>query len=99
MLGCAASDWSSIQTQEVPPAGQSAPLLELQTDSEGLQTVFLLSWPPPAQANGKLLHYELYRKLGEETGSQSTLLYRNISTFYHDQKLLPYTAYEYQVTV
>lgn len=98
LLGCAASDWSSIQTQEVPPAGQSAPLLELQTDSEGMQNIFLLSWSPPAQANGKLLHYALYRRLGEETGSRSTLLYRNISTSYHDQKLLPYTAYEYQVT-
>lgn len=98
LLGCAASDWSSIQTQEAPPAGQSAPLLELQTDSEGLQNIFLLSWSPPAQANGKLLHYELYRRLGEETGSQPTLVYRNISTVYHDHKLLPYTAYEYQVT-
>lgn len=97
LLGCAASDWSSIQTQEVPPAGQNAPLLELQTDSEGMQNIFLLSWSPPAQANGKLMHYELYRKLGEETGSRSTLIYSNISTSYHDHKLQPYTAYEYQV--
>lgn len=97
LLGCAASDWSLIQTQEVPPAGQSAPLLELQTDSEGMQSIFLLSWSPPAQANGKILHYELYRRLGEETGSQSTLIFHNISTSYHDHKLLPYTAYEYQV--
>lgn len=98
MLGCAASDWSSIQTQEVPPAGQSMPLLELQSDSKGMQNIFFLSWSPPAQANGKILHYELYRRLGEETGSQSTLVYRNISTSYRDHNLLPYTSYEYQVT-
>lgn len=98
LLGCAASDWSSIQTQEVPPSGQSAPLLELQSDLTGMQNIFLLSWSPPAQVNGKLLHYELYRRLGEETGSRSTLVYSNISTSYRDYKLLPYTAYEYQVT-
>ncbi|GAA6098731.1 usherin [Tachysurus ichikawai] len=97
LLGCAASDWSSIQTQEVPPAGQSMPLLELQSDSKGMQNIFFLSWSPPAQANGKILHYELYRRLGEETGSQSTLVYRNISTSYRDHNLLPYTSYEYQV--
>ncbi|KAF7704133.1 hypothetical protein HF521_021205 [Silurus meridionalis] len=97
LLGCAASDWSSIQTQEVPPAGQSAPLLELQTDSDGMQNIFFISWAPPVQANGKLLHYKLYRRLGEDIGSRPTLLYRNISSSYHDHKLLPYTAYEYQV--
>ncbi|XP_049320201.1 usherin isoform X1 [Astyanax mexicanus] len=99
LLGCAASDWASVQTQEAPPAGQSAPLLELQTDSEGMQTVFLLSWAPPTQSNGKLLHYELYRRPGEDTESHSApiLVYRNTSTSHHDRKLLPYTAYEYQV--
>lgn len=99
LLGCAASDWSSIQTQEAPPAGQSAPLLELQADSNGMQTVFLLSWSPPAQANGKLLHYELYRRLGDDSEghSSATLVYSNVSTSHHDRKLLPYTAYEYQV--
>ncbi|RXN20724.1 usherin [Labeo rohita] len=99
LLGCAASDWSSIQTLESPPAGQPAPLLELQTNPKGIQTVFLLSWSPPAEPNGKLLHYELYRKhvLDMESRSVTTLVYRNSSTSCHDDKLLPYTAYEYQV--
>ncbi|KAL7861387.1 hypothetical protein SRHO_G00128280 [Serrasalmus rhombeus] len=99
LLGCAASDWSSVQTQEAPPAGQSAPLLELQADSSGIQTAFLLSWSPPAQANGKLLHYELFRRLGEDAEGRSAaaLIYSNASTSHHDRDLLPYTAYEYQV--
>ncbi|KAK7153113.1 hypothetical protein R3I93_011118 [Phoxinus phoxinus] len=99
LLGCAASDWSSIQTLESPPAGQTAPLLELQTNPKGIQTVFLLSWSPPAEPNGKLLHYELYRKhvLDTESRSATTLVYRNSSTSCHDDKLLPYTAYQYQV--
>ncbi|KAI4904703.1 hypothetical protein NFI96_004043 [Prochilodus magdalenae] len=100
LLGCAASDWSSVQTQEAPPAGQPAPLLELQADSNNIQTVFLLSWSPPAQSNGKLLRYELYRRLAEDTAeirSAATLIYSNTSTSHHDRELLPYTAYEYQV--
>ncbi|XP_037397596.1 usherin [Pygocentrus nattereri] len=99
LLGCAASDWSSVQTQEAPPAGQSAPLLELQADSSGIQTAFLLSWSPPTQANGKLLHYELFRRLGEDAEGRSAaaLIYSNASTSHHDRDLLPYTAYEYQV--
>nr|XP_009291422.1 usherin [Danio rerio] len=99
LLGCAASDWSSIQTLESPPAGQPAPLLELQTNPKGLQTVFLLSWSPPTEPNGKLLHYELYRKhLSDmESRSVTTLVYSDSSTSCHDDKLQPYTAYEYQV--
>ncbi|XP_052001042.1 usherin [Xyrauchen texanus] len=99
LLGCAASDWSSIQTLESPPTGQPAPLLELQTNTKGIQTVFLLSWSPPTEPNGKLLYYELYRRQVSDTESRSasTLVYRNSSTSCHDDRLLPYTAYEYQV--
>uniref|UniRef100_A0A4W4GYM7 Usher syndrome 2A (autosomal recessive, mild) n=1 Tax=Electrophorus electricus TaxID=8005 RepID=A0A4W4GYM7_ELEEL len=99
LLGCTLSEWASVQTPEAPPAGQSPPLLELQADSKGMQTVFLLSWSPPAHTNGKLLHYELYRRLSEDAESQSaaSLVYRDVSTSYHDRGLLPYTPYEYQV--
>ncbi|XP_030630773.1 LOW QUALITY PROTEIN: usherin [Chanos chanos] len=99
LLGCAASDWASVQTLEAPPVGQSATLLELQTDARGLQTVFLLSWSPPSQPNGKLLHYEVYRRQAQsaEGVSAVTLLYRNTSTTHRDTDLLPYTLYEYQV--
>lgn len=100
LSGCAARDWSSVQTLESPPAGHPAPLLELHTNPKGIQTVLLLSWSPPAELNEKLLHYELYRKhsLDTESWSVTTLVYRNSSTSCHDDKLLPYTAYKYQVT-
>ncbi|KAM3624776.1 uncharacterized protein V6R79_001428 [Siganus canaliculatus] len=101
-LGCSSSDWSSVLTLEAPPAGQIAPLLDLQPDSHtGLQTTFLLTWSPPAQPNGRVLHYEVYRKLDPNTDSHrsdtATLVYKNLSTTYKDEALQPYTVYQYQV--
>lgn len=101
-LGCSASDWSSVLTLEAPPAGQAAPLLELQPDRHtGLQTTFLLTWSPPAQPNGRVLHYEVHRRLDHTTdapgGDGATLVYRNVSTAYKDEGLQPYTLYQYQV--
>uniref|UniRef100_A0A667ZN39 Usherin n=1 Tax=Myripristis murdjan TaxID=586833 RepID=A0A667ZN39_9TELE len=101
-LGCSSSDWSSILTLEAPPAGQTAPLLDLQPDTHsGLQTTFLLSWSPPAQPNGKILHYELYRRLDRTSeargGSVVTLVCKNVSTNCRDEGLQPYTSYQYQV--
>ena len=101
LLGCAASDWASVLTLESPPAGQPAPLLELQPDPEGIQTVFLLSWSPPATPNGRLLHYELLRRevLQGEGVTSAVRVYHNASASYRDTNLTPYTAYEYQVCI
>ncbi|KAM4602923.1 usherin [Polymixia lowei] len=100
-LGCSSSDWSSILTLESPPAGQTAPLLDLQPDTRtGLQTAFLLTWSPPAQPNGRILHYELYRRLDRTTvdrGGATMLVCRNVSASCRDEGLQPYTAYQYQV--
>ncbi|XP_074481361.1 usherin [Sebastes fasciatus] len=101
-LGCSSSDWSSILTLEAPPAGQTAPLLDLQPDTHtGLQTTFLLTWSPPAQPNGRVLHYEVYRRLDHTTDihrrDAATLVYRNASTTCKDEALRPYTVYQYQV--
>ncbi|XP_039982949.1 usherin [Xiphias gladius] len=101
-LGCSSSDWSSVLTLEVPPAGQTAPLLDLQPDKHtGLPTTFLLTWSPPAQPNGRVLHYEVYRRLDHTTDTHrsdgATLVYRNVSTAYKDEGLQPYTLYQYQV--
>lgn len=101
-LGCSSSDWSSVLTLEAPPAGQTAPLLDLQPDTHtGLQTTFLLTWSPPAQPNGRVLHYEVYRRLDHTTDTRrrdaATLVYRNISTSCKDEALQPYTVYQYQV--
>lgn len=101
-LGCSSSDWSSVLTLEAPPAGQTALLLDLQPDEHtGLQTTFLLTWSPPAEPNGRILHYEVYRKLDHTTDTQgsdaATLVYKNVSTTYKDEGLQPYTLYQYQV--
>ncbi len=101
-LGCSSSDWASVFTLEAPPAGQTAPLLDLQPDTRtGLQTTFLLTWSPPAQPNGIILHYEVYRRLDNTSGTSrsdaETLVYRNISTTFKDEALQPYTEYKYQV--
>ncbi|MEQ2243237.1 hypothetical protein ILYODFUR_005011, partial [Ilyodon furcidens] len=101
VLGCSSSDWSSVLTLEAPPAGQPAPLLDLTSDPPtGLRTSFLLTWSPPAQLNGRILHYEVYRRQSaldtDKTGT-ATVVYKNISTSFKDGGLQPYTAYQYQV--
>uniref|UniRef100_A0A3P8RYW1 Usherin n=1 Tax=Amphiprion percula TaxID=161767 RepID=A0A3P8RYW1_AMPPE len=101
-LGCSSSDWTSILTLEAPPAGQTAPLLDLQPDTHtSLHTSFLLTWSPPAQPNGKILHYEVYRRLDSTTDTHrldaATVVYKNVSTTCKDNGLLPYTVYQYQV--
>lgn len=100
VLGCSSSEWSPVLTLEAPPAGQSAPLLDLQPDLlSDLQTTFLVTWSPPAHPNGKILHYELLRRHDSDnnTGETTTLVYRNISTTYKDEALHPFTLYQYQV--
>lgn len=101
-LGCSSSDWSSVLTLEAPPVGQPAPLLALQPDvHSGLQTTFQLTWSPPSQPNGRLLHYEVHRRLGQTVDAHKSdaaaLIYRNISATYKDEALQPYTVYQYQV--
>ncbi|XP_056269140.1 usherin isoform X3 [Pseudoliparis swirei] len=101
-LGCSSSDWASGLTLEAPPAGQTAPLLDLHPDAHtGLQTTFLLTWTPPAEPNGRVLHYEVYRRLDHPTDVHrrhaATLVYKNISTTCKDEALKPYTVYQYQL--
>uniref|UniRef100_A0A672FK37 Usher syndrome 2A (autosomal recessive, mild) n=1 Tax=Salarias fasciatus TaxID=181472 RepID=A0A672FK37_SALFA len=102
VLGCSSSDWSSVLTLEAPPSGQTAPLLDLQPDSHtGLQTSFLLTWSPPAQPNGRILHYEVHRRLEHSAETHrseaTTVVYKNTSTSCQDHGLQPYTDYQYQV--
>ncbi|XP_068172657.1 usherin isoform X1 [Antennarius striatus] len=101
-LGCSSSDWSSVRTLEAPPAGQPAPLLDLQPDHHsGLLVTFLLTWYPPAQPNGRILHYEVYRRLAQTLDTHKSdaavLIYKNVSTTYKDEALQPYALYQYQV--
>ncbi|XP_041108645.1 usherin [Polyodon spathula] len=99
VLGCASSDWASTQTLEAPPANQTAPLIELHTDSDGFQSVLLVSWPMPQQPNGKILYFELYRRqvTNPPTSSGLVLIYKDVLTSFRDATLQPFTEYEYQV--
>ncbi|KYO43601.1 usherin isoform J [Alligator mississippiensis] len=53
----------------------------------------------PQQLNGKILHYELYRRLATHThiNLDLVLVYNGSLTSCKDVSLLPYTEYEYQV--
>nr|XP_056708935.1 usherin [Euleptes europaea] len=99
LLGCTSSEWASVQTLEAPPEIQPAPLIEVQSNSNGFQCVLSVVWTGPKKPNGRILYYELYRR--QATPSQLNvdlvLVYNGSSTSFKDAKLLPFTEYEYQV--
>uniref|UniRef100_W5NGL3 Usherin n=1 Tax=Lepisosteus oculatus TaxID=7918 RepID=W5NGL3_LEPOC len=99
LLGCASSDWALVQTLEAPPANQPAPKIELQEASDGMQTGFLITWTMPTQPNGRILHFELYRRnfLIMDTTSAAVLVYKNTTMSFKDENLRPFTEYDYQV--
>lgn len=98
-LGCASSEWASVQTLEAPPAAQPAPLIEIQTRSGGFQPASSVLWTGPQQPNGKILYYELYRRRASQAhvNLELVLVYNGTSAFFRDDQLMPYTEYEYQV--
>ncbi|XP_009864107.1 PREDICTED: usherin-like [Apaloderma vittatum] len=98
-LGCASSEWASVQTLEAPPAAQPAPLIEIQTTAGGFQLTSTILWTSPQKPNGRILYYELYRRQTTQAhiNLDLVLVYNGSSTSFRDDKLLPYTEYEYQV--
>uniref|UniRef100_A0A8B9U5J2 Usherin n=1 Tax=Anas zonorhyncha TaxID=75864 RepID=A0A8B9U5J2_9AVES len=98
-LGCASSEWASVQTLEAPPAAQPAPLIEIQTRTGGFQPASSVLWTGPQQPNGKILYYELYRRRASQAhvNLELVLVYNGTSAFFRDDQLMPYTEYEYQV--
>lgn len=101
LLGCASSEWATVQTLEAPPAMQPDALIKVQTGSHGFMTVPLVAWTSPQKPNGKNLFYEVFRReVSISTDSSgSVLVYNGTSTSFQDVdfKLKPYTEYEYQV--
>ncbi|XP_060102758.1 usherin [Heteronotia binoei] len=99
LLGCTSSEWTSIQTLEAPPEIQPAPLIDVQTNSDGFQSVLSVEWTGPKKPNGRILCFELYRR--QATASQLpvdlVLVYNGSATSFKDSRLLPFTEYEYQV--
>ncbi|XP_004439711.1 PREDICTED: usherin [Ceratotherium simum simum] len=99
MLGCASSDWTSLQTPEIAPLMQPPPHLEVRMAPGGFQPTVSLLWTGPLQPNGKVLYYELYRRqIATLPGkSNPVLTYNGSSSSFTDSELLPFTEYEYQV--
>ncbi|XP_052056319.1 usherin [Apodemus sylvaticus] len=98
-LGCTSSEWTSIQTPEVPPLMQPAPHLEVQTAAGGFQPIVAVWWAGPLQPNGKIVCFELYRRqtVSWPGTSSSLLIYNGSLSSFKDLELLPFTEYEYQV--
>ncbi|XP_056671903.1 usherin isoform X2 [Monodelphis domestica] len=99
LLGCASSDWSSIQTPETSPMLQPPPILDVQMGPRGFQPRVSLQWTGPLQPNGKILYFELYRRQVTALPGTSSpvLVYNGTLTSFTDSELLPFTEYEYQV--
>ncbi|XP_041578632.1 usherin [Vulpes lagopus] len=98
-LGCASSDWTSLQTPEVAPLMQPPPHLEVRMAPGGFQPMVALLWTGPLQPNGKVIYYELYRRqIAAHPGkSNPVLTYNGSSSSFTDFELSPFTEYEYQV--
>ncbi|XP_054432559.1 LOW QUALITY PROTEIN: usherin [Pteronotus mesoamericanus] len=99
VLGCASSDWTPIRTPETAPEVQPPPHLEVQTAPGGFRLTVSLSWTGPLRPNGRILHYELYRRqTSTPPGHPSPVLtYNGSASSFMDSDLLPFTEYEYQV--
>ncbi|XP_058131204.1 usherin [Dasypus novemcinctus] len=99
MLGCVSSDWTFLQTPEITPQMQRPPHLEVRTAPGGFQPTASLYWTGPLWPNGKVLHYELYRRqIATQPGKSDVVLtYNGSSSSFMDSELLPFTEYEYQV--
>ncbi|XP_042331708.1 LOW QUALITY PROTEIN: usherin [Sceloporus undulatus] len=99
LLGCTSSEWASVETLEAPPEIQLAPLIDVQSSHDGVQSVLSIVWSGPKQPNGKILYYELYRRqtIPSQRNLDLVLIYNGSSTSFKDTTLLPFTGYEYQV--
>ncbi|XP_016076620.1 PREDICTED: usherin [Miniopterus natalensis] len=98
-LGCASSDWASVQTPEAAPAMQPPPHLEVRVAPGGFQPTVSLWWTGPLRPNGHVLYYELYRRqTAARPGPPSAVLaYNGSAGSFTDSELAPFTEYEYQV--
>ncbi|XP_040491950.1 usherin [Ursus maritimus] len=98
-LGCASSDWTSLQTPEVAPLRQPPPHVEVRMAPGGFQPTVALSWTGPLRPNGRVLYYELYRRqTATQPGKPNPVLtYNGSSSSFMDFGLSPFTEYEYQV--
>ncbi|XP_069464673.1 usherin [Ambystoma mexicanum] len=84
--GCTSSLTKAVQTMEAPPSIMGAPTVKT-TGPESIE----VTWQKPAQLNGELKSYALYR--------DQVLVYAGLENRYHDFTLSPGMEYSYTVSV
>ena len=79
------SSWATAKTKQAPPAD----LRPLQADKAADGRSMRIFWDEPRNPNGVITHYYLY-----QDGVQ---IYRGAPREYRVSRLVPYTAYEFQL--
>lgn len=79
------SAWATAKTKQAPPAD----LRPLQADKAADGKSMRLFWNEPASPNGIITHYKLYK--------DGVQLYRGAAREYTVTRLVPFTAYEFQL--
>ncbi|ELU01149.1 hypothetical protein CAPTEDRAFT_219707 [Capitella teleta] len=95
--GCGIGPPASVTTDQAAPEGQQAPVLEAQGPA-----VVLVTWEPPVSPNGVITQYRVHRRADGTTGQGNVInvVAGDILTVTNAaSELLPYTIYEYMVTV
>lgn len=94
--GSTSSNWTRIRTLEGVPAGGSS----IQPNSISLNSTSIdLSWSEPAQPNGVIRRYEIFRYEQASNYLTPILSSSTHGTVFHTQinKLQPYTQYQFSV--
>ena len=91
--GCASSTPRSVTTLEALPEGLGAPTVVLLA-----ATTVTMKWSPPAQPNGIITRYDVYRSTDDCDNLKCIVHIKNVKTPFTDTKLSPYTEYKYAVS-
>ena len=89
-VGSSKSAFQYVETPQAPPAGVQPPILTVLGASS-----ILASWNPPAQPNGVITSYNLYRS--NPPTSFPVQVYSGLNPLFNDVNLEPFTQYFYTV--
>lgn len=101
--GCTRSFSQAFYTAETNPAGQAAPVI-----GQVSSTSVTLSWTKPTNNNGKIVLYEVFRKMKSRIqkraieDEEGVVVYRTFDAdgdlfSFEDNNLQPFTEYQYSV--
>ena len=102
--GCTRSPVQVVETAEILPEGQSAPVVGMSN-----ATHVVLTWTPPANSYGKILRYQVVRRTRPRLVKRDTTSYSPETVVYEtedtdkeqyqfiDSNLKPFTNYEYMI--